>query len=335
MTPDLTTSYLGLTLRSPIVASASPLTGHVHALRRLDAAGVGAVVLPSLFEEQIAHDALAVEEVLRQGSDSFGEVLTYFPLLDDYNTGPDLYLTLIDKAKAAVSVPVIASLNGFSRGGWIRYAALMEQAGADALELNVYYVASDPAVTSGQVEAQYVEVVAAVRDTISIPLAVKVAPFFTSMAQMAQALVAAGADGLVLFNRFYQPDVDLHLREVRPRLVLSTSDELRLPLRWIAILRGRVEASLAASTGVHTAEDVAKVLVAGADVAMMTSALLRNGPEHVAVVERALADWMVAYGYESVTQLRGSMSQEAVTDPAAYERASYMKTIVGYAARYH
>src|SRR4051794_9116854 len=325
---DLTTRYLGLELRSPIVASASPLTGNLRTLHELEAAGVGAVVLPSLFEEQLVHDSLNIDHLLSIGGGA--EAAGYFPALDDYNTGPDHYLDLLERAKEALEIPVIASLNGFSFGGLIHYARLLQTAGADALELNLYFVAADPDHSAADIERQYLDLVAGVRAALDIPLAVKIGPAFTALAHTARSLVEAGAEGLVLFNRFYQPDIDLETLEVAPRLVLSDSDELRLPLRWIAILHQRVAAYLAATTGVHTAEDVAKVLLAGGDVAMMASALLKHGPDHAAEVERDLRTWMDAHDYVSVDQLRGSLAQRSVPDPEAYERANYMRTILSF-----
>ena len=332
MTPDLRSRYLGLELRSPLVASSSPLTGRLESLKRVEAAGAGAVVLPSLFEELISHESLELDRVLSTGAESSPEAGGYFPELPGYETGPESYLALVEQAKAELEVPVIASLNGSSTGGWIRYARLLEQAGADALELNVYRVAADASVSGAEVERGYVELVSAVRDAVDLPLAVKIGPFFSALANMAQQLAAAGAAGLVLFNRFYQPDLDLETLDVTPRLVLSTSEELRLPLRWIAILHGRIDACLAATTGVHTGEDAAKALLAGADVAMMTSALLRHGPEHLAQVERWLVRWLDEREYESVQQLRGSVSHAAATDPEAFERANYMKELASFSS---
>ena len=325
---ELTTRYLGLELRSPIVASASPLTGDVQALRELEAAGAGAVVLPSLFEEQLVHESLAVDHLLSTAAGA--EADGFFPALDDYNTGPDHYLDLLERAKEAVDIPVIASLNGVSSGGLIHYARLLQTAGADALELNLYFVAADPDHSGEAIEQQYLDLVAGVRTALDIPLAVKIGPAFTALAHTARRLVEAGADGLVLFNRFYQPDIDLETLEVVPRLVLSDSDELRLPLRWIAILHQRIGAYLAATTGVHTFEDVIKVLLAGGDVAMMASALLKYGPDHVASVERDLRAWMQSHDYASVDQLRGSLAQRSVPDPEEYERANYMRTILSF-----
>jgi dihydroorotate dehydrogenase (fumarate) len=332
VTVDLRTSYLGLELRSPLVASPSPLTGELDGLLRLEAAGVGAVVLPSLFEEQLTHDQLELDRLLETTSDHTGEAQSYFPDLEDYNTGPWSYLDQIEQAKQALSVPVIASLNGITPGGWVRHAKRMRDAGADALELNLYTVATDPLVGAAELEARHLDLVADVRSAVSIPLAVKLSPFYTALANFAVRVDQAGADGLVLFNRFYQPDLDLDSRDVVPRLVLSTSEELRLPLRWIAILFGRVQASLAATTGVHTGLDAAKVLVAGADVAMMTSALLRHGPDHLQTVEEELRAVMAERDYDSVAQLRGSMSRSAMADPAGFERANYMRTLMSWSS---
>ena len=329
---DLRTRYLGLELPSPLVASSSPLTGSLDGLRRLEAAGAGAVVLPSLFEEQLTHDQLELDRLLETTSDHTGEAQSYFPDLEDYNTGPWTYLDHISQAKQALSVPVIASLNGITPGGWVRHAKRMRDAGADALELNLYTVATDPRVGAAELEARHLDLVADVRSAVSIPLAVKLSPFYTALANFAVRVDEGGADGLVLFNRFYQPDLDLDSRDVVPRLVLSTSEELRLPLRWIAILFGRVQASLAATTGVHTGLDAAKVLVAGADVAMMTSALLRHGPDHVQRVEEELRAVMAERDYDSVAQLRGSMSRSAMADPAGFERANYMRTLMSWSS---
>jgi dihydroorotate dehydrogenase (fumarate) len=329
---DLRTRYLGLELRSPLVASPSPLTGELEGLVRLEGAGVGAVVLPSLFEEQLTHDQLELDRLLETTADHTGEASSYFPDLGDYNTGPWSYLDHITQAKRALSVPVIASLNGITPGGWVGHAKRMRDAGADALELNLYTVATDPRVGAAELEARYLDLVADVRSAISIPLAVKLSPFFTALANFAVRVEEAGADGLVLFNRFYQPDLDLDSRDVVPRLVLSTSEELRLPLRWIAILFGRVGGSLAATTGVHTGLDAAKVLLAGADVAMMTSALLRHGPEHVQTVEEELRVVMAEHEHDSVAQLRGSMSRAAMADPAGFERANYVRTLMSWSS---
>jgi dihydroorotate dehydrogenase (fumarate) len=332
VTVDLRTRYLGLELRSPLVASASPLTGELDGLRRLEDAGAAAAVLPSLFEEQLTHDQVELDRLLETTSDHVGEAQSYFPELEDYNTGPFTYLQRIEQAKRTVAIPVIASLNGVTPGGWVRHAERMQDAGADALELNLYSVATDPRVGAAELEARYLELVAAVRAAVTVPLAVKLSPFFTALANMAVRVVEAGADGLVLFNRFYQPDLDLDSLDVVPRLVLSTSEELRLPLRWMAILRGQVRASLAATTGVHTGLDAAKVLLAGADVAMMTSALLRHGPGHVRTVERELVAILAERDYDSVAQLRGSMSRSSMPDPEGFERANYMRTLMSWSS---
>jgi dihydroorotate dehydrogenase (fumarate) len=330
MSPDLTTRYLGLELKNPLVVAACPLTGQVESLRRVADAGAAAVVLPSLFEEQLEHDQMAIHRFYESGAESFPEALSYFPELDDYNTGPDPYLQLISGAKKAVPVPVIASLNGASRGGWVRYARQIEEAGADALELNVYFVCTEPYITGEQLEARYLELVAAVRDAVSIALAVKIGPFFSSLPNMASRLVQAGANGLVLFNRFLQPDIDLETLQVVPKLVLSTSDELRLPLRWIAILRAFFDVSLAATTGVHTAEDVLKRLLTGADVTMVASALYRHGPEHIRTLLDGVRAWLEAKEYRSVAQMKGSLSQVNAPDRAAFERANYIKTLAHF-----
>jgi dihydroorotate dehydrogenase (fumarate) len=329
---DLRTRYLGLELRSPLVASSSPLTGTLDGLRRLEAAGVGAVVLPSLFEEDLAEETRQVDALPATGATG-AEARAGHPEQAGYGAGPAAYLALVTQAKQVLQVPVIASLNGVSRSGWVRYAARLEEAGADALELNVYYVSSRPGSSASEVEWHYLDVVRAVRRAIGIPLAVKLSPYFSSLANLAGQLVEAGANGLVLFNRFYQPDLDIEAMEVRPALELSSSVELRLPLRWIAILHRRFGVSLAASTGVHTGEDVVKVLLAGAEVAMMTSALLRNGPDHLRRVEMGVGDWMDRHGYETVDQLRGQLSQRSVPDPAAFERANYIKTLASHPTR--
>jgi dihydroorotate dehydrogenase (fumarate) len=328
---DLRTRYLGLDLPSPLVASSSPLTGTLEGLVRLEAAGAGAVVLPSLFEEDLAEETRQIEALLATGATG-AEARASHPDQAGYGAGPAAYLSLVTQAKQALSIPVIASLNGVSRSGWVRYAARLEEAGADALELNIYYVSSRPGLSASEVEWHYLDVVRSVRRAIRIPLAVKLSPYFSSLANLAGQLVEAGANGLVLFNRFYQPDLDVETLEVTPRLELSSSVELRLPLRWIAILHRRFGVSLAASTGVHTATDVVKVLLAGADVAMMTSALLRNGPDYLRSLEVRLRDWMDRHGYETLDQLRGRLSQRSVPDPAAFERANYLKTLASHPA---
>lgn len=324
---DLSTTYLGLPLKNPIVPSASPLSRTVDGIRHMEDAGAAAVVMYSLFEEQITHESRQLDHYLSYNTDTYAEAITYYPDMRDYNIGPDEYLSLIQTAKQATSIPIVGSLNGVSAGGWMHYAKLIEEAGADALELNLYYVATDERLSGAQVEAMYLDAVERVRETIRIPLAVKVSPYFSAMAHMAKSLADAGADGLVLFNRFYQPDFDLHNLEVVPHLVLSSSDEMRLPLRWTAILFGRVPADLAITSGVHTHEDVLKAMMAGANVAMMASELLRNGVGRIGEVLSGMERWMQEYEYESVSQMRGSMSQKNVAEPAAFERANYMKVL--------
>ena len=330
---DLTTRYLGLDLPNPIMASSSPATGDVDELLALAEAGVAAVVLPSLFEEQVEHDQLLLHDQLSFGSELNVEAGDgYFPALDDYNTGTDDYLDLLVRAKRELTIPVIASLNGNSPGGWTHYAASLQDAGADAVELNVYHVAADPDETGVEVEDRYARMVEQVRADLDVPLAVKIGPFFSSPANLARRLADAGADALVLFNRFYQPDIDLDTLEVAPNLVLSTPSESRLVLRWIAILRGRVDVDLAATTGVHGPEGALKLLLAGADVTMMASAILHQGPGHVTTVVDGVARWLAERGYESVAQARGSVSQATVADPVAFERANYMKILTSFPA---
>ncbi len=330
MSADLRSRYLGLALRNPIVAAASPLTGSLDVLQRLQDAGVAAVVLPSLFEEQIEHEQMATHNLMLSGAELSPEARGFFPEMQNYNTGPEHYLKLIAQAKRSLSVPVIASLNGYTPGGWTQIAKQFEQAGADAIELNVYFLAADPNDNSAAVEQRYLDLVAAVSSMVSVPVAVKVSPYFSAMANMAARLAAAGAAGLVLFNRFLQPDILLDELEVAPRLLLSTSDELRLALRWIAILRGRVAASLAATGGAHTAEDVLKLLLAGADCVMLASSLLRQGPAHVGTLVRGVERWLNEREYASVEQMKGSLSQQACPDPAAFERNNYMKALTSY-----
>jgi dihydroorotate dehydrogenase (fumarate) len=334
MSADLRTTYLGLELANPLVPSASTLSSRIDTLKRLEAAGAAAVVMQSLFEEQIEHEEVQTHRVLEVGVESFAEAASFFPELEEYNTGPDEYLRHLEACKRELEIPVIGSLNGVSDGGWVRYAKLIQDAGADALELNVYFIAADPDESGFQVERRYLDLVRSVRDSISIPLAVKVGPYFSSMANMADRLVEAGADGLVVFNRFVQPDIDLETLQVEPSLHLSTSQELLLGLRWIAILHGRVWTSLAATTGVHTAEDALKLLLAGADVTMMASALFRNGPEHISVVLDGIATWLDDHGYASVEQMKGSVSQRNVEDPIAFARSNYMQMLVNYTSPY-
>ena len=327
---DLTTMYLGLKLHSPFVASPGPVTGDPAMWARLEAAGAGAIVLPSLFEE---HEAFAVEYALGYGADSNGEALSYLPHLDGVEVGPDHHLDLVENAKAALSIPVIASINGVSPGGWVRYAKLLAEAGADAIELNLYDTVTDPMTSAAEVEHRYMELIEEVKQEISIPLAVKIGPWFTALAHTAKAFELAGADGLVLFNRLYQPDIDTDTLEVRPRLQLSTSADARLPLHWIGVLREFTRGSLAASGGVHTGMDALKLLLAGADVVMTTSALLRHGPEHLLDLRRELVTWMDERDYDSVRQLRGSVSRANVPDPEVYDRANYFQTIHSWVER--
>ena len=334
MTVDLRARYLGLDLANPIVPSASPLGQRIDTLRRLQDAGAAAVVLPSLFEEQIEHDEAQIHGALEMGADSYAEALTYLPTFEEYNTGTDAYLRHVEDTKKELTIPVIASLNGISLGGWTSYARRLQEAGADALELNVYFIAAEPDEPGAAVEERYVELVRAVRAEITIPLAVKIGPFFSSVGHVAHQLVDAGADGLVLFNRFMQPDIDLDELKVDPTLHLSTSDELRLPLRWIAILHGRIDASLASTTGVHTGADALKMLLVGADVVMLASALLHEGPEHVGVVLREIEAWMEDRGYESIDQLRGSMSQANIPNPVAFARANYAQLVTSFVSPY-
>jgi dihydroorotate dehydrogenase (fumarate) len=329
MTVDLTTRYLGLELRSPLVASAAPQNGDPAHARRLEQAGVGAIVLPSLFEEEIEAEELELERALEQGTEQFAEALDYFPAVGPVTSAADRYLRSLERVKSAVSVPVVASLNARTAGGWVRYARLMQDAGADALELNLYHVAADPEFTSAGVEAADLALISAVRAAVTIPLAVKLSPYYSAFGHFATAAVAAGADGLVLFNRFYQPDLDLETLSVVPRLDLSEPWELRLPVRWIAMLRPALgpAVSLAATSGIRSGSDALKALLVGADVAMMTSAILRHGPGQVATVSAELVGWMTERDYVSVDQLRGSASAATAENPSAFERANYMATI--------
>jgi dihydroorotate dehydrogenase (fumarate) len=324
---DLSTTYMGLKLKNPLVPSSSPLSKNLDGIKKLEDAGAAAVVLYSLFEEQITFEQEELAYFLDRGTESFAEALSYFPQQDDYNMGPDEYLKHISKAKAATSIPIIASLNGVSAGGWIDYAKKIQQAGADALELNIYFLATDPLQESRQVENQYRVILNAVKSNITIPVAVKLSPFFSSMARMAKELDEDGADALVLFNRFYQPDLDLEKLEVIPGVMLSSSADLRLPLRWIAILYGKVKASLAGTTGVHTAMDALKLIAAGADVANMCAALLKNGPGYLSTVLKGMEVWLKEKEYDSLATLRGSMSQKSIAEPGVFERANYMKAL--------
>ncbi|MCG3118840.1 MAG: Dihydroorotate dehydrogenase A (fumarate) [bacterium] len=324
---DLTTRYLGRKLKNPLVASASPLSRHLDNIRRLEDAGAAAVVLFSLFEEEILHETRELDHYLTYGSESYAEALNYLPAPSEFYLGPDEYLEHIRQAKAAVHIPIIGSLNGVSPGGWINYARKIEAAGADALELNLYYIPTDPALASDDVERLYLNTLKMVRQSVNMPVALKLSPFFSAMANMAKQFDEAGANALVLFNRFYQPDIDLENLEVTPNVILSTPQAMRLPLRWIAILYGRIKADLAATSGIHTAPDVLKMLMAGANVTMMASALLHHGIGHIRQVLREMEIWMEKHEYESVQQMQGSMSQKAVAEPAAFERANYIKAL--------
>jgi dihydroorotate dehydrogenase (fumarate) len=334
VTVDLKTRYLGLELHSPIVASAAPHNADPGTARRLERAGVGAIVLPSLFEEEILAEEIELARSLDQGTEVFAEALDYFPAVQSFTGAAERYLIALERVKAAATVPIIASLNATSPGGWVSHARRIQAAGADALELNLYHVAADPRRSAPDLETRDLAVIAAVRAAITIPLAVKLSPFYSAFANFAASAIEAGADGLVLFNRFYQPDLDLESIEVVPRLELSQPWEMRLPVRWIAILRPQLDpdVSLAATSGAHTGGDVAKGLLVGADVVMMTSALLKHGPEHVVSVEAQLRGWMDEHDYRSVSELRGSASTATVENPSAFERANYMTTLHSWAS---
>ncbi len=327
---DLSTTYLGLKLKNPLVASASPFSKKLDTIRQMEEAGLGAIVMHSLFEEQITLESNELDHFLNYGTESFAEALTYFPDLEKYNIGPEAYLELVHAAREAVKIPIIASLNGITSGGWVDYARRIEQAGASALELNLYYLPTDPNLSGAELEEEYLRLVRDVRAKIKIPLAVKLSPFFTAIPQIAKRMAGAGANGLVLFNRFYQPDLDLDKLEVTPRVKLSTSDDLLLPLRWIAILHGRVKVDLALTGGVHTGRDLIKAVMAGANVAMTTSSLLQDGLEHAHAILKEAEVWMVEHEYELIHQMQGSMSQKSVAQPAAFERANYMKALQTY-----
>jgi dihydroorotate dehydrogenase (fumarate) len=326
---DLSTTYLGLKLATPLVASASPLSRDLDGVRRLEDAGASAVVLYSLFEEQLRQEEIDLDYHLNAGTESFAESLTFFPQANEFHTGPEGYLKHIQKVKAAAKIPVIASLNGSTLGGWTKFAGEIEKAGADAIECNIYFIATDPRVTAADIEKTYLEIVQAVKQTVAIPVAIKLSPFFSNLANMAQRLDQAGADALVLFNRFYQPDINVEELEIQPNVLLSTPQSLRLPLTWIGILFGRLRANLAATGGVHSAEDVVKLLMVGADVTMLCSSLMRHGVNHIRHVERELREWMEEHEYESVKQMQGSMSQQRCPDPGAFERAQYMRAVKG------
>jgi len=326
---DLSTQYLGLSLSSPLVVSASPLSRDIDGICRLEDAGASALVLYSLFEEQLRQEEVDLQYHLSAGTESFAESLTYFPQPSEFHTGPEGYLNHIRKAKSSVRLPIIASLNGSTLGGWTKFAGEIERAGADAIECNLYYIPTDANLTAADVEKTYIEIVRAVKSTVTIPVAVKLSPFFSNFSNMAQRLDQAGADALVLFNRFYQPDIDLEALEIRPNVLLSSQQALRLPLTWIGILYGKVKASLAATSGVHTAGDVVKLLMVGANVTMLCSSLMRHGVNHLRHLERELREWMDEHEYESVRQMLGSMSQNKCADPSAFERAQYMRAVKG------
>ena len=328
---NLETTYLGIKLKNPIVASASPLSSDVGNVKKMEDMGASAVVLYSLFEEQIERENRALDHFLTTTGESYAEAISYFPEPEEFNNvEAEEYLEHIRILKESVDIPIIGSLNGVSKGGWMSYAEKMEEAGADAIELNIYYIAADPDRTSSMIEQMYYDNVRAVKKSVHIPVAIKLSPYFTSFANMAKLLQGAGADGLVLFNRFYQPDIDLENLEVSPSLQLSYPFENRLPLRWIAILRPYITCSLAATTGIHTAEDVIKMILVGADVAMTTSLLLKKGIEELNVLLRDLENWMDMKGYESVYQMKGAMSSASVAEPAAFERANYVRILQSY-----
>lgn len=327
---DLVTNYLGLTLRNPLVASSSPLARDVDGIKRLEDAGIGAVVMPSLFEEQIELEARHLDQFLDAGAYSFAEALSYFHEPDPKMLGPDEYMRTIQRAKQAVDIPVIASLNGTSAGGWTRHAVLMQDAGADALELNIYFLSTDVDQTGAEVELHYMEAIRQVLNHVSIPVAVKIGPYISSLPHLARWIADEGAAGLVMFNRFYQPDLDLETLEVVPGLNFSRSEDLRLPLRWTAILYGRVDIDIAVTTGVHTHIDALKAIMAGANVTMMASELLQNGTRRIGEILQDMEQWMVDHEYESIIQMRGSMSQRNVARPNMFERANYMKVLYSY-----
>ncbi len=327
---NLTTRYLGLTLKNPLIASASPLNGELDNIRRLEDFGAGAIVLPSIFEEQIEHEEQLIDELTTTGIDSYGEALTYFPSRTAYAADPDRYLTLIRRAVDAVEVPVIASLNGYTNRGWVDYARQIEQAGAAALELNIYFIPSDPDMSGGEVEQRYIDIVKAVKAAVRCPVAIKIGPHFSAIGHMARRLELAGADGLVLFNRFYEPDIDLTRLALVSNLELSTAREIRLQLLWIGVLAGRIKSSLAASSGVDSADEVIKYLLVGADVVMTTSSLLRHGIGHLRELLTGLETWLAARKLDSLAPIRGRMSHGNIADPAAFERANYIKMLRGY-----
>lgn len=332
---NLTTRYLGLELRNPLVAGAGPLTGELDTLRRLEDGGAGAVVLPSIFQEQIEYEQQLIEQLTLAGADSYGEALTYFPPQTAYAIDPEHYLGLVRRAAEALEIPVIASLNGFTNQGWVQYARQIEQAGASAIELNIYLLPANLELSGSDIEQRYLDIVAAVKAAVKCPVAVKIGPYFSAVGHMARRLEQAGADGLVLFNRFYEPDIDLARLALDSHLELSSSYEIRLPLLWIAVLSGRLRASLAASSGVDGVDEVVKYLLAGADVVMMTSALIRHGAEHMQVLLAGLERWLAARNLDSLASVRARMSHRHIADPEAFERANYIKMLQGYPPRSH
>ena len=327
---DLSTTYLGLHLKNPLVASASPLSKKIERVKRLEEAGIAAIVMYSLFEEQIIHESLELDHYLTRGTDSYAEAMSYLPDSGTYTLLPDKYLAKVTELKKAVNIPIIGSLNGVSKGGWVRYAHRIQEAGADAVELNLYYIPTDPAITAQELEDAQIDLVADVKSSIKIPLAVKLSPFYTSLPNFTRRLVDAGADGLVLFNRFYQPDFDLEELKIAHTLDLSTSSDLRLPLRWISILHGQLNTDFALTSGVHTASDVIKAMMSGANVTMIASELLRRGPERIPDILSELQTWINVHEYTSIKQMQGSMSQTSVAEPAAFERANYMKVLSSF-----
>ncbi len=327
---DLTTKYMGLKLKNPIVPSASPLSRTVDSVKMMEDAGAAAVVVYSLFEEQITHESGELDHYLSYGTDSFAEATSYYPEQDEFNMGPYEYLDHIANLKKSTDIPIIGSLNGVSSGGWIQYAKNIEQAGADGLELNIYYIPTNNNLTASEIENMYIDTLTSIKEQVNIPVAIKLSPFFTSMSNMAKKLDAAGADSLVMFNRFYQPDFDLDKLDVVPNLVLSTNWEMRLPLRWIAILYGHIKASMAATSGIHGYEDVLKVMMAGGDVAMLCSELLVKGVGRITEILKQLENWMEENEYDSIEMMQGSMSQKSVREPAVFERANYMKALQSY-----
>lgn len=327
---DLSTRYLGMDLRTPLVPSASPLSEEISNIKRMEDAGASAVVLHSVFEEQLRLERYELYHHLSYSTDSFAEALTFFPEQAQFHVGPEIYLDHIRKAKEAVDIPIIASLNGISVEGMIDFSEKIESAGADALELNLYYIPTDMTLAAEHVENTYLNILRAIKSVIDIPVALKLSPFFSNIAYAAKRFDDAGADALVLFNRFYQPDIDLKTLEIRPNIILSTPHALRLPLTWIAILYGRINADIAATSGIHTAQDVIKMLMVGANITMLCSTLLRNGIEEITAIERGMLEWMEENEYESVRQMQGSMSQINCEDPSAFERSQYMRGLMSY-----